>query len=660
MREELLRKNNKSDTIEAFRWLQKNRNAFQDKVFGPTLFSINIKDARYTPYVESIMMPNDYTTFTCLNREDYLTFTRLLIDTPEAVGRRLRLNVVEYSGTPNPTLDSQRRPASLESIKAMGFDGYLIDFISGPAPVLNSLCHSVNIHQIPVALTEVNKSVLQSLESALQNGQPGIRRFITGDTSVVLTRSKYGNNSVVSSHTRLNLRTNWFKETIDAAEVSHLRHSLEESEQKRVSLLNSIKEAEQRRRAQQQSLESEQRRIALVAAAKKRHKELELQWQRDKDTLERRKRELRALFKSPEAEKKQLVELQEKLKNSILAEADLAVALKDKYISLCESASRGNSALLRRIQADSDLRAFEAQSAADRNRIKELEDSGNAIRTTLAQKKAFAQEKFAIARDSLQELDDATRATFEQEIRDDTLTVEDLREKIDVERSHLAVSLAGPDVMKEYEERAAKLEDYIARVGRKTESRVRLEREIADKRGLWEPRVDAIVQKLSREFSETFASIGCAGEIQVGKPDDFDAWRLEIMVKFRENETLQLLDGYRQSGGERSVSTMFFLMALQSVAQAPFRVVDEINQGMDPRNERLVHARLVEMACTKSDSQYFLITPKLLPNLHYHPKMKVLCVCNGDWLLDEPDGLRLDTYISKKRRRLLTGAGAGS
>lgn len=55
----------------------------------------------------------------------------------------------------------------------------------------------------------------------------------------------------------------------------------------------------------------------------------------------------------------------------------------------------------------------------------------------------------------------------------------------------------------------------------------------------------------------------------------------------REKEELSVLDSHRQSGGERAVSTIFYLMALQSLARAPFRVVDEINQGMDPRNERL-------------------------------------------------------------------------
>jgi structural maintenance of chromosomes protein 5 len=107
-----------------------------------------------------------------------------------------------------------------------------------------------------------------------------------------------------------------------------------------------------------------------------------------------------------------------------------------------------------------------------------------------------------------------------------------------------------------------------------------------------------------------------------------------------ENEALQQLNAHRQSGGERAVSTIFYLMALQSMAQAPFRVVDEINQGMDPRNERMVHERMVEIACREHTSQYFLITPKLLTGLRYDPKMRVLCIASGEHMPRE--GKKLD------------------
>ena len=36
---------------------------------------------------------------------------------------------------------------------------------------------------------------------------------------------------------------------------------------------------------------------------------------------------------------------------------------------------------------------------------------------------------------------------------------------------------------------------------------------------------------------------------------------------------------------------------MQGVTACPFRVVDEINQGMDPVNERKVFLQLVEAAC---------------------------------------------------------------
>jgi structural maintenance of chromosomes protein 5 len=71
-------------------------------------------------------------------------------------------------------------------------------------------------------------------------------------------------------------------------------------------------------------------------------------------------------------------------------------------------------------------------------------------------------------------------------------------------------------------------------------------------------------------------------------------------------------------------------MALQSLARSPFRVVDEINQGMDPRNERMVHERMVDIACKEHTSQYFLITPKLLNGLKYDKRMRVHTILSGE------------------------------
>jgi chromosome segregation ATPase len=93
-------------------------------------------------------------------------------------------------------------------------------------------------------------------------------------------------------------------------------------------------------------------------------------------------------------------------------------------------------------------------------------------------------------------------------------------------------------------------------------------------------------------------------------------------------------------------------MALQSLARAPFRVVDEINQGMDPRNERMVHERMVEIACKEHTSQYFLITPKLLTGLKYDPRMKVLCIASGEYMPTDYSQLDITRSIALKRRAI--------
>lgn len=64
---------------------------------------------------------------------------------------------------------------------------------------------------------------------------------------------------------------------------------------------------------------------------------------------------------------------------------------------------------------------------------------------------------------------------------------------------------------------------------------------------------------------------------------------------------------------------------------------------MDQRAERAVHDQLVDVTCNSDVGQYFLITPKLLPNLMYHERMKVLCVNNGEWL---PDDNRLGNMMN--------------
>lgn len=60
--------------------------------------------------------------------------------------------------------------------------------------------------------------------------------------------------------------------------------------------------------------------------------------------------------------------------------------------------------------------------------------------------------------------------------------------------------------------------------------------------------------------------------------EEYSKYGIRIKVKFRDSEPLRELSVHHQSGGERSVTTVLYMMALQELAKCPFRCVDEINQ----------------------------------------------------------------------------------
>ena len=51
------------------------------------------------------------------------------------------------------------------------------------------------------------------------------------------------------------------------------------------------------------------------------------------------------------------------------------------------------------------------------------------------------------------------------------------------------------------------------------------------------------------------------------------------------------------------MATILYLVSLQDLTRCPFRVVDEINQGMDPVNERNVFQQLVKAASQPTTPQ---------------------------------------------------------
>ena len=233
-----------------------------------------------------------------------------------------------------------------------------------------------------------------------------------------------------------------------------------------------------------------------------------------------------------------------------------------------------------------------------------------------------------------------------------------------------------PHVMRQYEERKKEIESLQAQLDEAGGEKDLKKRQLEQKLSKWHASLINTVKDVSLKFSSYMKEVGCAGEVRLytaGMEDrnseeenlrfNFKDWGVEILVKFREASSLQVLSAQTHSGGERSVSTIMYLMGLQNMMQAPFRCVDEINQGLDERNERLVFKRIVENSTTPAESdtnsdhcgQYFLITPKLLPNLEgmENEEITVLFVFSGPHNFANCLDWNVDKFVEEKRRYLI-------
>ena len=328
------------------------------------------------------------------------------------------------------------------------------------------------------------------------------------------------------------------------------------------------------------------------------------------------------------------------------------------------------------IEADSELeilRALNSDLTEQENRMRHQMEKARTEKQNAKQRLAETVPALRAIKDNNPDVQDYWHSLTDEEKQ---RTPQELDTEILSHSARLdTIHEGNPLAIEEYKAREKRIRSLQQHLADEDRSLASVQDKIKKVRDEWEPRLDTLVEKISEAFGSSFETIGCAGEVSVYKAgsgrdereeqdaglngvtdegaddSDFENWAIHILVRFRNGEHLSLLDSHRQSGGERAVSTIFYLMALQSLSRAPFRVVDEINQGMDPRNERVVHGRMVDLACGAvsnqasngsgdGGSQYFLITPKLLQGLKYAPGMKVHCIVSGEHMPDVSDSSR--------------------
>ena len=197
--------------------------------------------------------------------------------------------------------------------------------------------------------------------------------------------------------------------------------------------------------------------------------------------------------------------------------------------------------------------------------------------------------------------------------------VEELQTQIDELQGRIDCMGGGVDrsVFTDYEEQQREIENLNVKILDGSSSSEQLEKDITNLHEIWYPEIMNVVDTINKKFGSFMNKMGFVGEVEIVRNTerDYNEYGIQIRVQYRDNEKLQALNRHVQSGGERAVAIAVYTLSLQHITNVPFRCVDEINQGMDPKNERKIFQMLVDITCQKGQSQYFFITPKV--SLHF-------------------------------------------
>lgn len=618
-------------TKKVLELLEKNKDKFSKEVLDPPVLSLKVKEPSLLKQIGGTISWATMWTFTCQTPEDHRLFGKLVLDQSD-------LNVRYSSYTGDKTKPSDHtKPLSDQQIRRYGFNGYILDLLDGPDAVLNLLCHEDYVHATPFVKGKVGSETFERLQELKdQRGKPIIQKIVDNDAVRVFSKSNYGHKNITSN-----------------------RNPLHDSLPKHFNTGEDLSDENEKKQEMQDQLDDLQAKLTRLSSQEKQLSEQSAQFQSRFSELQNKYHELKERKAAHEDTRKASNSLQQRVKefasdivqrendrpDFVAKNQELGEIIETKTSELVAPIEPLKGLLEQQVELERkifhtvlEVKTLEAEAKEfyrlSKEGFEELEAKKSDIESQVRELKANLTQLKQKIREIPEELIESVKAKSAE-----GGSIEDLKTELNNVSASIELSSNSVGninrIMEKYNERKEKIENLRERVNSNNSEMAELKEQIEAIRGEWEPSLDQLISQVSDRFQNAFSSIGCKGEVRLKKvPENYGEWATEILVSFRENAPLQLLTGQRQSGGERSVSTVLYLMSLQEFARSPFRVVDEINQGMDTRNERMIHNKMVDVACQSSTSQYFLVTPKLLPNLNYDRNMNVSCIFSGPMVED--------------------------
>lgn len=185
---------------------------------------------------------------------------------------------------------------------------------------------------------------------------------------------------------------------------------------------------------------------------------------------------------------------------------------------------------------------------------------------------------------------------------------DDILEDLRVTDGHLAALSDVSDKIESMYESYSKLySDLKEKAIQVAENREKALVEVGERMEAWKEVIKKLIDQINPKYQAILSMVNASGDIRVTTVEDIDEAGLEILVGFKGASPITL-NAYTQSGGERSLATMAFLLALQQNIRSQIRAVDEFDIHMDPQSRELIASALIS-SIKGTNAQYIVITP---------------------------------------------------
>lgn len=627
------------DALKALDWLEQHKDdlfqtgQLRGDVLGPVAMHCQVSDPACAMMIEKAIPPNRLMGFVVTCHEDARFISHQFRDV-----MKLRTDVYTMR---NPEI-SNARDYSPALIEELGLKGYLCDQLECP-DLIRSLLYTFNgLHRVLWGRRADNLTVEQQQKLVRASGN--FRLYLHDEAAASQSRTgivEY--KGTVSRNPSAPPSTSSIGVFPRGTILS--RTGDQDTEQRRETLQRNIREAEMKLQQANQDFHLQQKEVDRMNT--------KIQ------DLKRGISELNKGLRTPEVKKRVVREIERALDD---LDQQLSVGIveerKEKEVIYRASVQQ----LLSVIGEVANLVRKSNQNRVERDVADALK--GKLIASIRDAATAIAEAKRIIA-DYMREqvaaekaLSTLTKKRFEREqelnevIQQSGLSPEDFARNVYIkilERcpetavEHIIARIGqlneevnriddNPLLQKRYEDLERDVNRLEVEVRSATEEFDNAEESLGQRALRWCSLVNKTTDKLNAKFASYMEDLQLAGEVKLKCVGRYEDYEMQLRVSFRDGSEKTDLDGHKHSGGERAVSTAMFLMALQDMTTSPFRVVDEINQGMDEGNERLVFDRVVKSCCgDASKPQYFLVTPKLLQGLTAmrNDDVTILLVWNG-------------------------------